>query len=94
MLWFLSPEHTNELVLLPEQGRLFASAGDAELVVLDVSDPDRPSLVDQWVGAVNGRAAWGLDVTETHVYLGHITTWGVPFIGLWSGVVVLRHDHR
>jgi hypothetical protein len=89
--WFASPGHTNELVLRPEQDRLFVSAGDTELVVLDVSDPANPALEATHGAAADNRAAWGLDATGTHVYLAQIASPAVPFVSNWSGVSVLSY---
>lgn len=89
--WFSSPGHTNELVLRPEQDRLFVSAGDTELAVLDISNPEAPILEATYGEADDGRAAWGLDATGSRVYLGEIASPGVPYFSNWSGVVVLGY---
>lgn len=89
--WLSSPGHTNELVLQPEQDRLFASAGDTELVVLDTSDPATPAVLATYGGRNDNRVAWGLDVTGTHVFLAHIVSPGGPFRSNWSGVTALSY---
>jgi hypothetical protein len=89
--WFRSPGHASELVLRPEQDRLFVSAGDVELAVLDVRDPRAPVLEALYGAEDDNRVAWGLDVTDAHVYLAHVVSPGGPFTSNWAGVRVLAY---
>ena len=86
--WFNSPGHTNQLVLDAKQRLVFLSAGDSELLVVDVKDPARPALAGQFGAPKNGRGTWGLAVTDRNVFLTYIKAL-IPFRGGWSGVTAL-----
>ena len=87
-LWFNSPGHTNQLVLDARRKQLYVSAGDSELLVVDVSDPTSPKLVNQTGRPKNNKGAWGVGISEDYVLLTYIRT-VLPFQGDWSGIVAL-----
>lgn len=89
--WLTSAGHTSELVLRPDRHRLFVSAGDTQLLVLDVTDPAAPVELARHGGKGDNRVAWGLDVTASHVYLAQIRSPGGPFSSNWAGVTVLGY---
>lgn len=86
--WFNSPGHTNQIVLDANRQRVFLSAGDSELLVVDVKNPAHPALADQYGAPRNGRGTWGLAVTDRNVFLTCIKAL-IPFRGGWSGVTAL-----
>ena len=83
--WFNSRGHTNQIVLDKSSSRIYMSAGDSELQVIDVSNPRRPRLDSGFGRAKNGQGVWGLGMNENTVYLAYIRTF-VPFRGSWSGI--------
>jgi hypothetical protein len=87
--WMSSPGHASELVLRADEQRLFVSAGDTELAILDVTVPTALREVATYGRRSDNRVAWGVDVTATHVYLAHIMSPGGPFRSNWAGVVAL-----
>lgn len=88
-LWFNSPGHTNQLAFDPVGRRVYLSAGDSELQVVNVADPRRPQLVSHFGKPKNGRGAWGLTLAGQRVYLLDVQTL-VPFRGTWSGLVAIQ----
>ncbi len=87
--WFNSPGHTNQLVFDRRHKRVLLSAGDAELEVVDVSNPQRPKRVAQFGKQGNGFGVWGLTASRGTAYLAYIKTF-VPFHGKWSGIKAVR----
>ncbi len=86
--WFNSPGHTNQLAFDATRKQVFLSAGDSELLVIDVKDPGRPALAVAYGETKNGRGTWGVTVTEQWVYLSYIKAF-IPFSGNWSGIAAL-----
>ncbi|MEM7250622.1 MAG: hypothetical protein AAF493_04330 [Pseudomonadota bacterium] len=85
-VWFNSPGHTNQMVI---NGReVWLSAGDSELLSLDVSTPRRPQLAWRHGAPRNGRGTWGLNATDERIYLTYIRT-PIPFRGTWAGIIAL-----
>ncbi len=62
------------------------SAGDSELLVLDVSRPDRPRLAAQYVEPKTGQAVWDCAEKDGTVFLNYFRILGTPFKGTWSGI--------
>ncbi|MCA9049250.1 MAG: hypothetical protein KDA89_11010, partial [Planctomycetaceae bacterium] len=88
-LWINSPGHTNQLAFDPDSQHVFLSAGDSELLVVNVSVPNTPKLTAQYGTPGNGRGTWGLAITPDLVLLTYIKTF-VPFRGTWSGIRAVR----
>jgi hypothetical protein len=86
--WFNSPGHTNQLVLDASRRLVFLSAGDSELLAVDVKNPARPELAGHFGAPKDGRGTWGLAVTDRNVFLTYIKAF-IPFRGGWSGVTAL-----
>ncbi|MGI9455363.1 MAG: LVIVD repeat-containing protein [Aeoliella sp.] len=84
--WFNSPGHTNQIALDRKNLRAYLSAGDSELLVLDVADPSAPVLVASVGGPKNKRGTWGVALGNRNTYLTYIQTF-VPFRGTFSGIV-------
>lgn len=84
-LWFNSPGHTNQLALDARRDRLYLSAGDSELQVVDISEIGKPKLVSHFGAPKNKLGVWGLAVSDHAIYLTYIKTF-VPFRGTWSGI--------
>ncbi|MEZ5163506.1 MAG: hypothetical protein R2688_07090 [Fimbriimonadaceae bacterium] len=87
--WFNSQGHTNQLVLDRSTKRVYLSAGDSELQVIDVSDSRSPKLVDKFGMPKNKQGAWGIDVKNGVAYLTYIRA-TVPFQGTWAGLKAIR----
>lgn len=88
-LWFNSPGHTNQLALDPLRNELYLSAGDSELLVVDVSEVESPKITKQFGSTKDKKGAWGVGISKNHVFLTYIRT-AIPFQGNWSGIVALR----
>jgi hypothetical protein len=87
--WFNSAGHANQVEHDPVGKRIYLSAGDSELQVVDVSSPATPRLVSHYGGAKDGQGVWGVTVQDSVAYLTYINA-VVPFRGKWSGVVAVR----
>lgn len=83
--WFNSAGHANHLAADPARKRLYVSAGDTELAVLDVADPARPRLIASVGRARDGYGSWGLGFDAGAVYVSYIRA-PLPFRGTWSGL--------
>lgn len=83
--WINSPGHANQIVIDPARKRLYLSAGDSELRVLDISNPSAPKLVAGYGAIKDGQGAWGLALGKLSVYLSYIKA-QIPFGGTWSGI--------
>lgn len=88
-LWFNSPGHTNQIIFDPDKGRVYMSAGDSELRVVNVRRPARSKLRSRYGKPQNGQAAWGVGLTDDTIYLTYIRAI-VPFQGTWSGIRALK----
>lgn len=87
--WFNSPGHTNHIAHDPEGHRVYLSAGDSELQIVDVSDPRRPRPLAGFGRVKDGKGAWGLEVARRTAYLTYIKS-AIPFRGTWSGIRAIR----
>lgn len=86
--WFNSGGHTNQIRLDRQARKLFISAGDSELMVVDVSNPERPKITGDSVGTPrDGLGAWSVATApgSAKVYLGYINAF-LPFRGKWNGI--------
>lgn len=94
-VWLDADGHTNELVYFEDKGLVFTSAGDAELLVVDVSDIQNPVLADSWGEPENNAVCWGLDANENTIYMGYIIapeSEYTAFTGEWSGIKILQYN--
>lgn len=64
---------------------VYLSAGDSELLVLDVSQRAQPKLAALHGAVKDMRGAWGLALTKDRVYLTYIVAL-IPFQGTWAGI--------
>ena len=90
--WFNSPGHTNQLVFDRRSKKVYLSAGDSELVVVDVSNPAKPKQVQHVGRPKNKQGVWGLALSRKQVYLAYIKTLGIPFQGTWAGIRAFDRD--
>lgn len=90
-LWVNSAGHTNQIVHDPGSGRLWISAGGAEMVTFDISDPTAPSHVASHGTRGNDMGTYGIGGSADRLYLTYIRTI-IPFPGTWSGIVALDPD--
>lgn len=84
-IWLNSAGHTNQIVYDAKTRQVFLSAGDRELLVLDVANPRQPLWTDYYGEPKDKLGAWGLAVGPKQVYLAYIHA-VVPFQGTWSGI--------
>jgi len=82
--WFNSPGHTNQIALDKKKNRLYMSAGDSELIEMDVSTATEPRLIKIYGEVKDGQGA------DT-AYLTYIRTF-IPFSGKWAGVRAVPLD--
>ena len=87
-VWINSLGHTNQIIYSDSLKWVFMSAGGAELVVLDVADPQNPDSLNALGNRFNKLAVWGLDIRGTRAYLAYINA-VVPFSGTWSGIKIV-----
>jgi len=87
--WLASPGHANELVFDPDKRLIYLSAGDAELQIVDVSDPTRPVSKPGYGGRKDGLGSWGLEVAGGVAYVTYIKAL-IPFKGTWAGIKAIR----
>ena len=83
--WFNSEGHVNQLALDKSNRRLYMSAGDSEVIVLDVRNPRAPRHIKTYGKLKNGQGVWGLTLHRGKIYAGYIQTF-IPFSGGWSGI--------
>lgn len=86
--WFNSAGHTNQIRLDRRAHKLYISAGDSELLVVDIADPGRPKITGDSVGTPrDGLGAWSVARApeSSRVYLGYINAF-LPFRGKWNGI--------
>ncbi|MEZ5402674.1 MAG: hypothetical protein R2729_23570 [Bryobacteraceae bacterium] len=88
-LWLNSRGHTNQIQLDREKSVAYLSAGDSELVCVDVSDPARPRLAAFHGQPGDGYGAWGVGLGENLAYVAYINA-AAPFRGRWSGIRAVR----
>lgn len=91
-IWFNSEGHANELMLDRDRHTIWISAGGAELLAVNVSDPSNPAIVATLGNRENGRGTYGLGADADAIFLAYITTI-VPFSGTWSGVTAVVPIH-
>lgn len=77
--WGDSPVHANELIGQFECDLVFLATGKSDLMVLDISDPYQPMVVDSFGTVLDDSGTWGLDVTNDFIYLTYVWT-VTPFI--------------
>jgi len=80
--WFNSPGHTNQIVFDQKRKLVHLSAGDSEMVTINVTEHRKPKLVGQVGEPKNGEGVWGLCANKSGdtIYLGYIRTI-IPFRG-------------
>ena len=78
-LWFNSPDHANHIALDRGNKDVILSAGDSEIVIIDVSDPYAPRLKSSFGEPQNGAGTWGVTVSRNTAYLSYVRT---PILGL------------
>lgn len=93
--WFGSDGHANEMVLAHTDSLLLMSAGDSEVLVYDITDPDLPELKGGHIFPNDTAAAWGVDVHGDLVVGGFINNHGLafqPFDSKFGGAVLFHMD--
>lgn len=93
--WFGSDGHANELVLARNDSLLVMSAGDSEVLVYDITDPDLPELKGGHILPNDTAAAWGVDAHGDLIVGGFINNHGLPlqpFDSKFGGAVLFRMD--
>ncbi len=88
-LWFNSAGHTNQLEFDRKKHLIYLSAGDSELQVVDVTQPNRPELVAHVGATKDGRGTWGVTLGPDAAYLTYMQA-VIPFRGTWSGIVAVK----
>ncbi|MCA9173190.1 MAG: hypothetical protein KDB14_01755 [Planctomycetales bacterium] len=84
-LWFNCPGHVNQVEFDARLRRVYLSAGDSELQVVDVANPAQPRLVQRYGSPGNKQGVWGLGIDDDRVYLSYIRA-AIPFNANWSGI--------
>jgi len=90
MKWFSSNGHCNEIALDKTNHLAFISSGKSDLMVVDVSDPQRPNYKQVFGGVSNKMGTWGVSLNGNSIYLTYICA-VVPFFSNWTGVKVLSY---
>ncbi|MEZ5306070.1 MAG: hypothetical protein R2684_02875 [Pyrinomonadaceae bacterium] len=76
--WFNSPGHTNQIEFDEARDEAFLSAGDSELVAVDVGQRNAPKEIPGYGKPKNGRGAWGVTKFGNNIYLTYIRSL-IPF---------------
>ena len=89
--WFKSKGHTNEMALIDECNALGVSTGKSEMMLFDISDPEKPMLCDSFGMVLNDEGTWGISVYEQTFYLSYIfVPLGIPFKSNWAGIRAVK----
>lgn len=88
-VWLNSPGHANQLAYDARRKRVWLSAGDSELQVLDVARRQTPRLVARYGEANDRQGAWGVTLDDDLAYVSYMPA-VVPFRGSWAGVRALE----
>lgn len=83
--WFGSHGHANQIQLDTENKKLFVSAGDSELVILNVKDPKDIRIDRQYGGIKDNLGAWGVTADSGIAYVSYIRAF-IPFRSNFSGI--------
>lgn len=86
--WFGSHGHANQIQMDLRTQRLYVSAGDCELIVLDVSDPVNPTIYAHYGEPGDNAGAWGVTFDRGVAYLSCIRAI-VPFHSNFNGIKAL-----
>lgn len=89
--WFGSKGHANQIEMDRSTQRLFVSAGDSELVVLDVKNPREPKVCAHFGAANDDAGAWGVTYDRGIAYLSCIKAF-IPFRSTFCGIRALKCD--
>ncbi len=76
--WADGEGHANEVIVDEEQQVLFVSAGDSELLVLNISNPSELTLLGRFGGLEDSVATWGIALHEERVALFQIDNSPIP----------------
>ncbi|MCC7527758.1 MAG: hypothetical protein IT342_04510 [Candidatus Melainabacteria bacterium] len=87
--WFGSKGHANQVEMDRTSKRLFVSAGDSELIVLDVKNPLEPRVCAHYGGIKDNAGAWGVTYNGGIAYLSCIKAL-IPFRSIFSGIRALN----
>ena len=88
-VWLNSPGHTNQIEYDPKRRLVYLSAGDSDLLVVDVSERTRPRLAARSGEPGDRLGVWGLTVAGDYIYLAYVIA-AVPFRGTWSGIKAVK----
>ncbi|WP_299273198.1 hypothetical protein [uncultured Psychroserpens sp.] len=84
-LWFNSPGHANQMTFDATNELIFVNTGRSDLSILDVSNPENPTLKQSYGVFDDTQATWGMGMHNNDIYLLYITA-GVPLYSNWSGL--------
>ncbi|MEZ6138996.1 MAG: hypothetical protein R3B84_00360 [Zavarzinella sp.] len=84
-LWFNSPGHTNQLAIDSREKKIYLSAGDSDLLVVNVAEKSKPALVSHFGRPADKAGVWGVALAPKRVYLAY-TKAVIPFVGTWAGL--------
>jgi hypothetical protein len=87
--WFGSKGHANQIEMDRTTQRLFVSAGDSELIVLDVKNPLEPRVCAHYGDIKDNAGAWGVTYNGGTAYLSCIKAF-IPFRSIFSGIKALN----
>lgn len=83
--WFGSKGHANQIQYDAEGKNIYVSAGDSELIVLDVKDPRSPRVRGHYGRTKDKAGAWGITLNNGIAYVTYINAF-VPFRSTYSGI--------
>ncbi len=91
--WFGRPGHTNQLVSIGDSV-LMLSGGDSEVLALDISDREMPTLIGAYAFTGDSSATWGLDVFGDKVVLAQVnnSVFQQPYYSDWGGIQLLQWE--
>lgn len=86
--WFGSKGHANQIQYDDRSKSIYVSAGDSELVVLDVNDPRSPQVRAHYGKPKDKAGAWGITLSNGIAYVTYIRAF-IPFHSTYSGIKAL-----
>lgn len=90
-IWLNSPGHANQMIHDTANNLLFVNTGRSDLSVLDISDPEDPTLKQSYGVFDDTEATWGMTMKNNDIYLLYIAA-GVPLYSDWSGIKKLNWE--
>lgn len=84
-LWVNSPGHINEVNYDAANQLVFLSAGQSEVIAIDVSDSQNPEQAGIYSDSAQQQGTWGICRHGNEIFATYINAF-VPFFSNWQGI--------